>query len=286
MRVLSVSIALGLSCLVLALVGCTSVAVARSPADACVDAVEGDLDPASCDHYVAAARDAGDKKELFAAYSYRSLLWQTKGDLVAAIRDADLAIEARPEVRYGHYWRAVLVGESGEYQAALTKLRSLESEERYPEFHADIAMLEYMGGDRASAASFFRSASTYASEVDRDEDSAAYYAFNAAIIESELKGGDLAPIQALKAAERSPTVLSRVWTYRVGRMTDAKLQSLIPTMTGPRTRNSPCMCYFAIGHKNALAGNTAEAKAAFEAAASNCTVDSFEHHAAKKWLKS
>lgn len=203
----------------------------------------------------------------------------------AALHDADLAIETQPDLKYGYYWRTVLVGESGEYAAALRKMRKLEYEETHREFHADIAMLEYVTGDRTRSAAFFRSAARYASEVDRNEDSAAYYRFNAAVIESELEGGDPTAIEQ-SGADRSVTVLSRLWRYRVGRMTEADLQALIPEMTGPRTRNSACISYFAIGHKNAVAGNAAAAKPAFETAANRCTVDTFELHAAKKWLKS
>ena len=278
--------AAGAIALALALAGCASAPPStKSAKQTCHEAGEDYGTPEQCDAYVEAAKQSGDNANLFEAYSIRSVLWQTKGDLKAALHDADLAIEAQPDLKYGHYWRAVLVGESGEYAAALRTIRKLEYEETHSEFHADIAMLEYVTGDRARSAAFFRSAARYASEIDRNEDSAAYYRFNAAIIESELKGGDQTSIEQ-SGADRSVTVLSRLWQYRVGQMTEADLRALIPEMTGPRTRNSACISYFAIGHKNAVAGNATTAKPAFEAAANRCTVDTFELHAARKWLKS
>jgi hypothetical protein len=271
--------------LALMLVGCAgSPPSTKSAKQACHEAVEDYASPSQCDAYVEATKQSGDKTDLFEAYSIRSVLWQMKGDLKAALHDADLAIDTRPDLKYGHYWRAVLVGESGEYATALRTIRKLEYDETHRAFHADIAMLEYVAGDRARSAAFFRSAARYASEVDRNEDSAAYYRFNASIIESELKDGDLTSIEQ-SGADRSVTVLSRLWLYRVGRMTEADLRALIPEMTGPKTRNSACISYFAIGHKNAVAGNAASATPAFEAAANRCTVDTFELHAAKKWLK-
>jgi hypothetical protein len=275
----------GVTILALTLAGCaTSPQSTKSAREICREAGEDYGNPAQCDAYVEAAKQSGDKTDLFEAYAVRSVLWQMNGDLNAALHDADLAIEAQPKLKYGYYWRAVLLGESGEYADALRKIRKMEYEETHSEFHADIAMLEYVTGDRVRSAAFFRSAARHASEADHNEDSASYYQFNAALIESELKAGDLAPI-GRSGAEGSVTVLSRLWQYRMGRMTEADLRALIPEMTGPRTRNSACISYFAIGHKNALAGNAAAAKAAFEEAASKCTVDTFELHAAKKWLK-
>jgi tetratricopeptide (TPR) repeat protein len=278
--------AAGAIALALVLAGCAgSPPSPKSAKQACREANEDYPNPAQCDAYVEAAKQSGDRTDLFEAYSIRSVLWQMKGDLNLALHDADLAIEAQPELKYGHYWRAVLLGESGEYADALRMIRKMEYEETHSEFHADVAMLEYVTGDRVRSAAFFRSAARYASEVDRNEDSASYYRFNAAIIESELKAGDPTSIER-SGADGSVTVLSRLWQYRIGQLTEADLRALIPEMTGPRTRNSACISYFAIGHKNALAGNVAVAKPAFEDAASKCTVDTFELHAARKWLKS
>lgn len=230
------------------------------------------------------AKQTGNKVEIFRAYSYRSVLWDARGDLNAAMADADLAIEAWPEQKYGHYWRLVLTGQSGDYSTALTQIRHLEYEETHPEFHSDVAMLEYVAGDRARSARFFRSAAQYASDVDHDQSMAAYYRFNAAVIDSELSGGDLAPIRAVPVQKDTNALVSFLQEYRVTDMPDSTVRIFIE-MADAKKRDAACSSYFAIGHKNALAGNMAAAKPAFESAVGRCRTGSFELYAAKKWLK-
>jgi hypothetical protein len=123
--------------------GCAGATSLESAAEDCHAGFDGDLrdtDPASCDGYVSAAKQSGDKRELFTAYSIRSLLWQVKGDLKTAMRDADLAIEAEPAEDYGHAWRAVLIGFGGDYRAALAQLAALERNVPQKDFYEDMAM--------------------------------------------------------------------------------------------------------------------------------------------------
>jgi tetratricopeptide (TPR) repeat protein len=264
--------------------GCAGTASeSRSPqidiAEACAEAARLGADPAPCDRFVAQAQQHGNKVEVFRAYSYRSLLWAERGDMKAAMADAELANEAVPELKYGQYWRLVLIGQSGDYATALNQIRHLEYQETHTEFHADIAMLEYVAGDRARSAAFFRQAALYASDIDHDQDMAAYYRFNAAIVDSELKNNDLAPLRALRV---NPNTLAGVLkAYRVGDISDAEL---IAKTDDPRSRNA-CSAYFSIGHMSVLNGNEASAKSAFESAIARCSTTTFEHHAAKKWLK-
>jgi hypothetical protein len=116
MRVSSLSCDFAAILLLLVAPAIARAASLESAMNDCLDEFDdnmSDADPAACDGYVDAAKQAQDGAELWSAYSFRSLLWQAKGDLEAALRDADLAIELDPDADYGHAWRATLIGWRG-----------------------------------------------------------------------------------------------------------------------------------------------------------------------------
>ena len=73
--------------------------------------------------------------------------------------------------------------------------------------------------------------------------------------------------------------------HRLGEITDAELIATVDKMTGSAAKENACNGYFSVGHRNAIAGNAAEARQAFQVAAERCNVVDFEYHAAKAWLK-
>lgn len=259
----------------------------ESEAKDCGAEFDGDLrdaDPGACDDYVEAAKKAGDQDALFNAYSIRSLLWQVKGDLKLALRDADLAIAANPQEDYGHAWRAVLIGFGGDYQAAREQLTALEGKAPQKAFYRDMAMLEYVAGDLAKAAFYFRAAADYSSEVGDDPELVVENGFWAALIEYEIKGGDLSPLVAFDPPSKGSGMVRFQHEFYVDKKPDSNALVFL-RMAEAKDKEAACGVYFAIGHRNAVSGNAAAAKPALETATTRCSIDSFEYHAAKKWLK-
>lgn len=258
---------------------------AREECDAEFDGDLRDTNPGSCDDYVEAAKEAGNNAELFTAYSIRSLLWQAKGDLKLAMRDADLAIAADPQEDYGHSWRAVLTGFGGDYQTALSQLAALERKAPQKDFYGDMALFEYVAGDRAKAVTLFRAAAAHASDVGDDQELIVEDRFWAALIEYEMKGGDLSPLIAFELPSEGSGMVHFQHDFYVGKKPDSNALVFL-RMAEAKNKDAACGVYFAIGHRNAVAGNAAAAKPALETATTRCSIDSFELHAAKKWLKS
>lgn len=176
---------------------------------------------------------------------------------------------------------AKLIGESGDYDGALKKFAALPKPAPEDDMDTTLAMLEYVVGDPVKSIALFRSAATF--QARYDVKMAGYLNYNAAIIESELQGGDIAPLKAMGADKATGSLLYSLGRYRMGLMTEAAFEALIPDMKA--TRSNACTSYFAIGHHNALRANEAAAKAAFQKAADDCPVDRFELHAARKWLR-
>ena len=243
-----------------------------------------DADPAACDGYVDAAKQAQDGAELWSAYSFRSLLWQSKGKLDLALRDADLAIELDPDTDYGHAWRATLIGYGGNYQAALLELDALERKAPQRDFYHDMAMFEYLVGSSTNAIELFRAAAAHAAKVDETQDRAIEFGFQAALIEYEMKSGDLAPLKAFDVPGEGSGMVRFLHEFYVDNKPDAYALAFLK-LAKEEGKNVTCGVYFAIGHRYALGGDAAAAKPALETAADRCLVDSFEHHAAKAWLK-
>ena len=258
---------------------------AQEDCDAEFDGDLRDADPASCDDYIDAAKEAGDKGQLFVAYSIRSVLWQAKGDLKLALRDADLAIEANPQEDYGQAWRAVLIGFGGDYQAAREQLAALERQAPQKDFYRDMAMFEYVAGNREKAVELFRAASAHASEVGDDPELVLEDRFWAALIEYEMKGGDLSPLIAFDVPSSGNGMVRFQHEFYVDKKPDSNALVFL-RLAEAKDKDAACGVYFAIGHRNAVADNAAAAKPALETAVTRCSIDSFEHHAAKKWLKS
>ncbi len=255
----------------------------KSAKQACDGALDRLTRADGCDAYVAAALQSNNKDEIFDAYTNRALLREFREDLPGALADADQAIATLPHEPFGHRRRATLLGESGEYAAALELFAKFPSASPNG-FEENVAMLEYVAGDRAKSISLFEAAAVDYAVNDHDENMAAIHRFTAAIIESELKGGDLAPIAAQDVSARTNTMLPLLKQHRLGEMTDAELIGRVETMTGSAARENLCDGYFSVGHRNAVAGNSAAAREAFAVAVSRCSVVTFEHHAAKAWL--
>jgi hypothetical protein len=177
------------------------------------------------------------------------------------------------------------LGESGEYAQALALFAKVPSSGSPNGFEENMAMNEYVAGDRAKAIQLFQTAAVDYAENDHDPNMAAIYRFTAAIIESELKGGDLAPIAAQDVSARTNTMLPLLKRHRLGEISDADLIARTDQMTGPAARDYVCYGYFSVGHRNAVAGNAAAARQALQIVVERCSVVTFEYHAAKAWLK-
>jgi tetratricopeptide (TPR) repeat protein len=270
----------------LTLAGCAgSQGSSESAKTACERALHSLATPDGCDAYVAAALQSKDKDEIFDAYTYRALLREFREDLPGALADADQAIAAKPGEAFGHRRRASIVGESGEYKQALQSFVAVAPINPTHGFDENLAMLEYVTGNRAGSILLFQSAAADYAENDRDPNMAAVLRFNGAIIESELRGGDLAPIAALDVSARTDTMLPLLKQHRLGEMSDADLIARVEKMTGSAAKENVCDGYFSVGHRNAVAGNAAAARQALQVAVERCSVVTFEHHAAKAWLK-
>ena len=270
----------------LGLMGCAGSQGSTSTASvACHRALDRLVDVRGCDRYVAEAVQSSNADTIADAYTLRALLREFMGDLPGALADADQAIAADPGWTNGHRRRAALLGESGEYEQALKLFADFAPMNPTHSFDENQAMLEYVAGDRAKAVPLFRSAAVDYAENDHDETTAAILRFNAAVIESELRKGDLAPIEAQDVSSLTDTMLPLLKQHRMGEVSDAELEALIARMTGPTARENRCDGYFSIGHRNALAGDAAAAKAAFTKAVDGCSAVTFEYHAAKAWLK-
>jgi len=272
--------------LALSLVGCAGSQSSTSTASAaCHRALDRLIDVRGCDRYVAEAVQSSNADAIADAYALRALLREFMDDLPGALADADQMIAADPGWTNGHRRRAALLGESGEYEQALKLFADFAPMNPTHSFDENLAMLEYVAGDRAKAVPLFRSAADDYAENDHDETMAAILRFNAALIETELRKGDLAPIAAQDVAALTDTMLPLLKQHRMGEVTDAELLARIAGMTGPAARENRCDGYFSVGHRNALAGDAAAAKAAFEKAVDGCSAVTFEHHAAKAWLR-
>jgi len=271
--------------LALAVAGCASPQGSLDSAKRACDQNLKRLKDKSCDAYVAAALQSKDNNEIVQAYSYRALLREFRGDLPGALADTDQALAILPGDSFNNWRRAALVGESGEYVQALELFAKAPPSGSPNGFEENMAMNEYVAGDRAKVPQLFQTAAVDYAENDHDPDMAAVHRFTAAIIESELKGGDLAPIAAQDVSARTNTMLPLLKQHRLGEMTDAELIARVDKMTGPAAASNVCDGYFSVGHRNAVEGNVAAARQAFQIAVERCQVVAFEHHAAKAWLK-
>lgn len=288
MRISSLAGAFGAA--ILLLLAASDVARAeslQSAMDSCLAEFDDDLsdaDPAACDGYVDAAKQAQDGAELWSAYSFRSLLWQSKGKLDLALRDADLAIELDPDTDFGRAWRATLIGYGGDYQGALAQLMALEQGARQKDFYHDMALFEYLVGNPAKAVEWYRAAAEHAAQVDQTQERAIEFRFQAALIEYEMKGGDLAPLKAFDVPTEGSGMVRFLHEFYVENKPDANALAFL-RLAKEKGKDVTCAVYFAIGHRNAIAGNVTAAKPALETSADHCLVDSFEYHAAKVWLQ-
>ena len=270
----------------LTIAGCAgSQGALQSTEQTCYQALHSLTRADGCDAYVAAALQSGNKDEIFDAYTRRALLREFREDLPGALADADQAIAAKPGETVGHRRRAAILGESGEYRQALQSFAIFATMNPTHGFDENLAMLEYVAGDRAKSVQLFQSAAVDYEENDADKNMAATHRFTAAIIESELKGGDLAPIAAQDVAARTDTMLPLLKQHRLGEIGDAELVARAEKMTGPAAKENVCQGYFSVGHRNAVAGNAAAARQALQVAVERCGAVTFEHHAAKAWLK-
>lgn len=273
------------TCLAMFAAGCAGPQGSTTGAkEACDKALDRMSNAQGCDRYVAAAVASKDAEEIFDAYYTRAILREFMGDLPAAIADIDQAIAARPTKALGYLRRAALLAESGEYKEALKQFAHYRTIDPTPVFDETAAMAEYVAGDRAKAVALFQSAARDYAENDHDENMAAILRFNAAIVESELRG-DSAPIAAEDVSSRTNTMLPLLKQHRLGQVSDAELLDRVAGMTGGAARENKCDAYFSVGHRNALAGDMAAARKGFQDAVAGCNVVTFEHHAAKAWLK-
>jgi tetratricopeptide (TPR) repeat protein len=272
--------------IVLVAAGCAgSQGSLESAEQACERALDSLTRADGCDAYVAAAVQSNNKDQIFHAYTRRALLREFRGDLAGALADADQAIAARPGDAFTSRRRAALLGESGEYAQALELFAKIPSSDSPNGFEENMAMNEYVAGERAKSVQLFKTAAADYAENDYDPNMAAIHRFTAAIIESELEGGDLEPIATQDVSASGNTMLPLLKQHRLGEMTDAELIARVDKMTGPAASSNACDGYFSVGHRNAVAGNAAAAQQAFQIAVERCDVVTFEHHAAKAWLK-
>jgi hypothetical protein len=276
---------------VIALAGCAGetkkAASALEPAQAsCEGSISRESSVSRCDRYVEAATATGDDSEITKAYLLRSFWREYHDDLPGAIADVDLAIAAWPEFTTSKRRRAQLMAESGDYAGAREAFKRLEGIDDDPAFDEALALIEYVDGDRAKAPVLFRSSATSYREADKNPEMAASLDFSAAIIESELRNGDLTPISVLKDdISKRNKLLELVWRHRMREIDDAGLLRAVQALGAPVQGALACMPQFSIGHRNIVEGNRTAALEGFRSAAQECNVYDFEYHAAKAWLK-
>jgi hypothetical protein len=237
-----------------------------------------------CERYVEVALATGVDSDLAEAYLLRSFWREYHDDMPGAIADVDLAIATWPAFFGSKQRRAQLLAESGDYagaRAAFARLSGIDAT-----FDETLALIEYVDGSRAKAPALFRSSATAYRDLDHDPEMAAHIDFYAAVVDSELHDGDLAPIAALADDVRQRNkLLELVWHHRMREIGDAELLQAVKDLGAPITGALACMPQFSIGHRNAVEGNAAAALEGFRQAAQLCGVYDFEHHAAKAWLK-
>lgn len=239
-----------------------------------------------CERYVEIALASGVKSDITQAYLLRSFWREYNGDLPGAIADVDLAISAWPEFTTSKRRRAQLMAEGGDYDGAREAFAKLEGIDPDPAFDETLALIEYVDGSRDKAPPLFRSSASSYRDLDHNPEMAASLAFYAAIVESELHGGDLTPIAALKEdVARRNKLLELVWRHRMREFSDAELLQMVKDLGAPITGSLACMPQFSIGHRNIVEGNKAAALEGFRQAAQVCGVYDFEYHAARAWLK-
>lgn len=240
-----------------------------------------------CDRYVTLAVASGNPQKISDAYLYRAFLREMHLDLPGALADIDQSIAAMPGFRGLEWQRAHILAVSGDYAGARTILAGLQASDPDDAFNETAAFLEYVDGDRSKSPALFRSAAKSYREVDDEPQMAATLDYYAAIIDSELHNGDLAPIAGLKevvAADYPQAV--PLWRHRMGEIDDAELIRQVAAKPDlPLASKQTCFAYFSIGHRAAIAGRRAEAADAFRHAVADCRVTEFEHHAAKAWVK-
>jgi tetratricopeptide (TPR) repeat protein len=276
---------------IIALAGCAGetkkTASTLEPAEAsCKASIARKGSITRCDRYVEAATATGDKSDIAEAYLLRSFWREYSNDLPGAIADVDLAIAAWPEFTTSKQRRAQLMAEDGDYAGAREAFKRLEGIDDDPAFDETLALIEYVDGARDKAPPLFRTSATSYRDLDYDPEMAAHLDFYAAVVESELNDGSLAPIAALKAdiAQRNK-LLELVWRHRMREIGDAELLQAVQALGAPVQGALVCMPQFSIGHRNIIEGNRPAALEGFRRAAQECQVYDFEYHAAKAWLK-
>lgn len=240
---------------------------------------------ARCDRYVEAALASGEQSEITKAYLLRSFMHEMRNDLPSALADTDRAIATWPDFTTAKRRRAQLMAGSGDYAGARTLLTQLQGIDDDPAFDEVWALIEYVDGDRTQVARLFRSAAeSYLTEDDNPWMSA-NLDFTAAIVDSEMRHGDLQPIAATGDEVKQDDMLALLWRHRMREISDAELLRTVQAM--PKSPFGPltCWAYFSIGHRNIVEGAQDAALEGFRRASEDCRRSEFEYHAAKAWLK-
>ncbi len=277
---------------VVALAGCageskkTATTSSEAARSSCQASIARKASITRCERYVESALASGIDSDIAEAYLLRSFWREYNDDLPGAIADVDLAISAWPDFTTSKRRRAQLVAENGDYAGAREAFAQLDGIDPDPAFDETLALIEYVDGTRDKAPSLFRSSATSYRDLDHDPEMAAHLDFYAAVVDSELHKGDLAPIAALKDdIARRNKLLELVWRHRMREIGDAELLRMVKDLGAPITGSLACMPQFSIGHRNIVEGNQAAALAGFRQAVQLCGVYDFEYHAAKAWLK-
>lgn len=208
------------------------------------------------------------------AYDLRAHAKAQLGDPVSALSDLDMATKLAPaEPSFQeHKWRALFwVGRYDEALAGLEQLSKRDPSDM--ELRDAVATSRYVLGDGEAAVALFHAMTTAAPQRDPPS-------LRAATVQSERDG------RAAEAfAELDPTTewLRTIITYRTSRMTDDAFRQTIASQMPNNA--AACLSAFHIGHKAALAQESATAKIALTDAMRICGFRGFEFHAARKWLK-
>lgn len=274
--------------ILLILAGCAgggSTSSLKSAERSCEAATRNMGDIARCDRFVDAATAAGDQAEIAKAYLFRSFMHEFRDDLPGALADTDRAIAAWPDFTTSKRRRAQLLAESGDYAGARDAFARLEGVDEDPAFDEALALIEYVDGDRAKVAPLFRSAAISYLEEDDNPWMSAFLNFEAAIVESELRNGDLAPIAATAELVKQDKMLTLLWRHRMREISDGELLQAVEAM--PKSPFGPwtCWTYFSIGHRSVVEGARDAAVEGFRRTLEDCRQSEFEHHAARTWLK-
>lgn len=226
----------------------------------------------ACDRLLALVGNRASAQAM--AYDLRAHAKTQSGDPVSALSDLEMAMKLMPTepAFQEHRWRTLFW--VGRYDEALSGLEQLSKRDPSDmELRDAVATSHYALGDNEVAINLFHAMITAAPQEDPPS-------LRVATIESELDGR---ATEAFAALNPTTEWLRTIVGYRTSHINDDAFRQTIARQMPDHA--AACLAEFHIGHKAALAKDSATAKTALTNAIGICGFRGFEFHAAKKWLK-